>query len=307
MYNDLTVLIPTLNEEEAIGKVLDEVLEVGVPTENILVVDGGSRDRTVEIVRSKNIRVVKQYGRGKADAIKTGLEYIETPYVLIMDGDYTYPAEHIPMLYREIKKGYDLVIGARAQMDSQPLLYRLGNKLLSKTFNLLFSTSLRDVLSGMYIIRTDVLKEIGFEMKHFSVESEIVAHVASMGGKVREIPIKYRSRLGEKKLRMKHGLSIFRDMIRLTWRYNPAFLIFSLSSLLLIIGLLLGAWVAYYYFFYNIKYYIKGLIAILMTLTGLQALIAAITTLYSKRAEIRIYRKISEIARMMNYRKEEKK
>ncbi len=306
-FNDLVIVIPTLNEEEAIGKVIDEVISVGVPISRILVVDGGSRDKTVEIARSRGVRVIRQEGSGKADAIKTALKFIDTKYVLIMDGDYTYPAKYIPALYDEIEKGYDLVIGARINdtRETQSLLYRLGNWLLSKTFNLLFSTNLRDVLSGMYIVRTDRLREIDFEMKHFSVESEIVAHIASTGGRIGEIPIEYRRRLGVKKLKPTHGLSIFRDMVRLTWRYNPVFLVFSLASLLLIIGLILGIWVAYYYFFHGIKYYIKGLVAILLTLSGLQAGIAAIITLYSKRTEIRIQRKLSNIIQLLKKEREE--
>ncbi|RLE47404.1 MAG: glycosyl transferase, partial [Candidatus Methanomethylicota archaeon] len=68
--SDVTVVIPTLNEAEAIGRVIDEVLSVGVPRENILVVDGGSTDGTVDIARSKGVKVVKQRGKGKANALK---------------------------------------------------------------------------------------------------------------------------------------------------------------------------------------------------------------------------------------------
>jgi dolichol-phosphate mannosyltransferase len=79
-------------------------------------------------------------------------------------------------------------------------------------------------------------------------------------------------------------------MIKLTWRYNPTFFIFTLGALLLILGLTLGAYVAYHYFFTGIKYYVKGLIAIILTLTGFQALLLAILTLYLKRFELRFQR-----------------
>jgi len=297
-FRDLTVVIPTLNEAEAIGRVLDEVMAVGVPRENILVVDGGSTDGTVEIARSKGVRVIWQEGRGKTDAIKTASKHISTPYTLLMDGDYTYPAKHIPELYRKIREGYTLVIGRRLfNPHTQPLVYRIGNKLLTTLFNLLFGTRLHDVLSGMYILRTEVLRELMYETRGFGIESEIAAHVASTIGSIAEVPIEYRRRLGEKKLSTRHGLQILREIIRLTWRYNPTFFIFTIGALLLIPGLSLGAYVAYHYLFTGIKYYVKGLIAIILTLAGSQSLLLAILSLYIKRMEFRIIRAVKAFIR----------
>jgi dolichol-phosphate mannosyltransferase len=293
-FNDLTVVIPTLNEAEAIGKVLNEVLSIGIPKENIMVVDGGSTDDTIEIVKSKRIRIIIQEGRGKADAIKTAIKYVKTPYVLFMDGDYTYPAKYIPELYRKIKQGYDLVIGARRYAKNvQPLVYRLGNKILTKFFNTLFGVGLHDVLSGMYIIKTEVLKELMFETRNFGIESEIVAHVISTTRNVAEIPIEYRQRLGKKKLRVKHGFEILREMIRLAWRYNPTFLIFILGSLMLIPGLILCGYVIFMMILYGVKHYVKGLIGVMLTLSGFQSLLLALLSLYLKRFEYRIMRRLT--------------
>ncbi len=296
----VTVMIPVLNEEESIGRVIDEVVSTGVPRENILVVDGGSTDRTREIAAAKGVKVIVQEGKGKAMAIKTGVKYVNTDYVLIMDGDYTYPAKYIPVLLEKIREGYDLVIGARVpRKGSQHALYRLGNWLLTRLFNTLFGTRLRDVLSGMYIVRTDKLREVLFEMPHFSVESEIAAHIASTSGRIVEVPIEYRRRIGEKKLRIRHGIAIARDMVRLAWRYNPAFIIFALGSLLLIPGLVLGAWVAYHYFTAGVKYYVKGLIAVMLVTAGFFSMIQAITAIYAKRAELRVRRQIEELKELI--------
>jgi len=294
--SDVTVVIPVLNEAKAIGVVLDEVLEVGVPHENIVVVDGGSIDGTVEIARSRGVQVVFQEGVGKALAIKTGLKYVKTPYVVVMDGDYTYPAKHILDLYTKILNGYDLVIGARrCGKGSQSNVYRFGNWVLTKFFNILFGIRLSDVLSGMYIARTDRLREVVFEMPRFSVESEIVAHIATTTSRVAEIPINYRRRLGKKKLGALHGLAIARDMVRLTWRYSPAFFIFALGSLLLVPGLVLGAWVGYHYLFTGIKYYVKGLVAILLTAAGFLSMLQAVMAFYIKRIEMRMHHRIEEV------------
>ncbi|MEM4848638.1 MAG: glycosyl transferase, partial [Ignisphaera sp.] len=131
-----------------------------------------------------------------------------------------------------------------------------------------------------------------------SVESEIVAHFANLSSICEEV-IEYRPRIDPKakKLKVFHGLKIAIDMIRLTWRYNPAFLVFILGSLVLIPGLVLGAWVGYHYFFVGINYYIKGLVAIMLTLAGFNSLIAAIISLYLKRVEIRINKQLEDIRR----------
>jgi len=292
--SEVTVVIPTLNEAEAIGRVIDELKCYGV--ENIIVVDGGSTDGTVEIARSKGVKVLTQEGRGKALAIKTALKHVNTKYILVMDGDYTYPAKHVVDLYMKAREGYDEVIGARKQTSkTQKLIFRLGNTILTKLFNLLFGTNLSDVLSGMYIVRRDRLVDALFETKGFSIESEIAAHIASTTMRITEVPIEYRRRLGKKKLKVIHGIAIAKDIVRLAWRYNPVFTIFITGAILLIPGLTLGLWVAYHYLMLGVKYYVKGLIALMMTLTGLQSLLIAILALYLKRMEYRINRKLIEL------------
>ena len=298
---DVTVIVPVYQEEKAVGFVLNEIISTGLHQENIIVVDGGSKDRTVEIAKSIGVTVVFQRGKGKADAVKTGLELVKTPYLLVMDGDGTYPAKYIPRLLELAKKSdCDLVIGVRVYgKESQRFLFRLGNKILTTFFNMLFGVKLKDVLSGMYLAKTEKMKEIGFEMKGFSVEAETVAHFANLGYKICEEPIEYRPRIDPrgKKLRVFHGPKIAIDMVRLTWRYNPAFFILGLGALLLIPGLVLGAWVGYHYLFTGVKYYVKGLIAILLTLTGFTSAVTAIMALYVKRIEIRLNKKFEEIRR----------
>ncbi len=301
---DLTVLIPVLNEAEAIGDVIDEVLSEGVDPGNILVVDGGSTDGTVDIARSKGVRVIGQRGKGKADAVKSALPHIKTRYVLLMDGDYTYPAKHIRDLCKAKEDGVDEVIGRRIPVGekTQGPLYRLGNWILTKTFNLLFGTRLKDVLSGMYLLDKEVLEEMEFKSTGFGIESEIAAHVAGTGGEIVEVPIEYRERKGEKKLGVRHGLDIISQMIRFSMIYNPVFLVFLIGSLLLIPGLLLGLWVAYEYFAHGYKYYVKGVVAIVLSAAGFQSLVVALMSLYSKRSEIRILRSLRRLRKDVNRR-----
>jgi len=290
------VVIPVLNEAEAIGKVIEELSSI-VPVQNIVVIDGGSTDGSKDIVVSKGVKLINQIGKGKVNAIRTAAEMIkDVDYYVFLDGDYTYPAKYVPKLLEVAKNNhFDLVIGRRKYIEkgAQSIIYKFGNWFLTKIFNLLYGIKILDVLSGMYVVRAEVLRELFFESSHFGIESEIVSHVVSTGGRVSEIPIEYRKRLGQKKkLKIVHGVMIFLDMIKLAWKYNPTFFIFFIGSLMLIPGFILGLYVSYHYFFTGIKFYVKGIIAILLTLAGFQSLLLAILSLYMKRAELRILREI---------------
>ncbi len=297
----VTVVIPTRDEVEGIGLVLDELIGVGVPRDRILVVDGGSTDGTVDVVLRYGVRVVQQEGRGgKAMAIWTALKYVSTPYMLVMDGDYSYPAKHVLELVEEIVRtgGADEVISVRRPLPgSQRLIYRFGNWLLTRVFNLLFDTRLHDVLSGMYVVRVEALRDAVAEVGGFSIEAHIAAHMVSTGRVIREIPIEYRRRVGKKKLGVKDGLAIFGDMVRLTTRYNPHANPIPNRRITTHTGLALGAYVGYWYLFYGIKYYLKGLVAIMLTLIGLQFLGMAAMAIYMKRMEYRLRKAIESLRR----------
>ena len=291
--NELTIIIPTLNEAEAIGKVIDELHQHGY--HNILVVDGNSTDGTPQIAQSKGAKVIQQKGKGKADAIKTAINYVNTPYLLIMDGDYTYNPAYIKELLKHAKEN-DEVIGARTiGRKNIPLINRLGNWIITKAFNLLFGTKLKDVCSGMYLLRTEIAKEINYEAKGFSLEVEVAAHVASTTRKIKDIPIHYRPRIGKPKLKTWDGLSIITDAIQLAWRYNPAFFIFASGTLLLIPSTAILAWVAYRYFIYGAKHYVWAILGAGGTGIGIISLLLAIITLYIKRIEYRILEKLRKL------------
>ncbi|MEM0352605.1 MAG: glycosyltransferase family 2 protein [Sulfolobales archaeon] len=288
---EITVLIPTLMEEEAIGLVLSELKSEGYT--NILVVDGHSTDRTVEIAKSMGVEVTYQDGRGKADAIKTGLRYVRTPYVVVMDGDYTYDPKDIEKLLESMDE-YDEVIGVRDRANI-PRVNRFGNLVITWLFNLLFGTKLRDVCSGMYLLRTDVAREVGFESRGFSVEVEIAAHVASTGGRIGEVEISYRKRIGRPKLRKVHGLQIATTAVRLMLKYNPTFFFFLASSLALIPGVVIIGYVAYKLLFYGVKHYVWALLGVTAGGVGLISLLIAIFALYMKRFEYRVLRTLREL------------
>ena len=292
---ELTVVIPTLNEAGAIGKVIDELREYGY--NNILVVDGHSDDGTVEIAREKGAYVILQEGRGKADAIRTAIRHVKTPYVVVMDGDYTYDPAYIKAML-EVIKDADEVIGARIYgRENIPLLNRFGNWIITKAFNLLFGTKLRDVCSGMWMTRTEVLREMLPETRGFSIEVEVAANIASSAGLIKEVPIRYRRRIGKPKLKRVHGFGILKDVIKLSWAYSPVFFIFAIGSLILLPSLCVLAWVAFELFFFGVKHHVWAIIGIIGAGVGITSLLLSIMALYLKRLEYRIMSKLKKLAK----------
>jgi dolichol-phosphate mannosyltransferase len=210
--NDITIVIPVLNEEEAIENVIDSVKYEGY--DNILVVDGNSTDKTYEIALNIGVNVIIQKGEGKTGAITTAIEKTKTPYLIIMDGDSTYyPSDIIKLL--KYLKDYDEVIGSRISgRDNIPLLNRFGNGIINGLFNLLYGTNLKDVCSGMYALKTDFAKGLDLKTSGFEVEVEIASKTVRKG-KIYEVPISYGKRVGERKLNpLKDGFRIVITIIK---------------------------------------------------------------------------------------------
>ncbi|WP_226976155.1 glycosyltransferase family 2 protein [Pyrobaculum aerophilum] len=280
----ITVVLPTLNEAQALPKVVEELRATGY--RDILVVDGGSTDGTVEEAKRLGLRVIGQYGRGKGMALRTALMYVETPYVAVLDADYTYPPAELNKLV-PLLRHYDVVIGAR--QGKMPALYKLGNKVLAWLFRVLFGVDLRDPLTGMYVARTDVLREAVTEARGFDLEVEILAKALANGARVAEVPIQYRERIGKKKLRPWHGVGIAVKALELAYRLNPALFLTLIGALMLIPAVALGGWVAYRYFYQGVPHYMLGLAALLMLVIGgiSTALLPLHTTIQQLRASIR--------------------
>lgn len=289
--DDLTIVIPVKNEEEGIGPTIDELLEMGFKPTQIIVVDGYSKDKTVDIASSKGVHVITQEGDGKADAILTALKRIDTKYMLIIDGDHTYdPSKIMDML--SLMNKYVEVIGARVDgRNNIPRLKRFGNRVLTWFFNIMFGTKLRDILSGMYMVNVEKAKMVLGKTRGFSIEAELVAHMSSEG-EITDIGIKYRKRLGKAKLTLFDGFKIGWNVIRLSWYYNPLFLIFAIGTSLLIPGISLGIYVLYEYFVNSRIHRILTPASLIFLLGGFMSFLFSILFLYLKRMEFRVIRAI---------------
>jgi dolichol-phosphate mannosyltransferase len=230
--DDVTIIIPTLNEEEAIPHVLIDLTKQGYS--HLLVVDGNSSDKTLDIVKEHGVKHVSQQGKGKTGAVETALKHIETPYFVLIDGDCTYSAEDIENLFPQMENN-NHAIGARSSgRENIPTVNQFGNWGINKLFNFFFNTKLTDVCSGLYLLETSFAKGIPFTTEGFDVEVEISAYTASKG-KISETKIDYFPRVGYRKLNpFRDGIKIISTITRLAVKYRPV-KVLTVAAILLIL------------------------------------------------------------------------
>ena len=203
---ELSVVIPTMNEESSIGAVLDEVHAAlagrGI---EILTVDTDSRDRTNEIARAKGARVVQEPRRGYGRAYKTGFAEARGTYILTLDADLTYPASAFRELLPPLEAGTaDFVAANRISRLSDPAMtgmHRIGNTMLNVAFRFLYRFPMHDSQSGMWAFRREILPHLRVVHDGMAFSEELKVEVIRRGFRYLEVPIDYRARLGEKKIR----------------------------------------------------------------------------------------------------------
>ncbi|MCW4045320.1 MAG: glycosyltransferase family 2 protein [Candidatus Bathyarchaeota archaeon] len=220
LFHSNLVLIAALNEETGIGLTISEFKQY-LPDSVFLVVDGNSSDNTAHVAASLGAKVVYQTGRGKGNALSQGLQHIGSTidYVILTDADYTYPAVFVPkmlqILYDDPRIG--MVCGNRFNshfgLKGMADLFYFGNRALAFAHNMLNGINLRDPLTGLRVVRSEILKKWKPKSESFDIEVELNHVVERQGYHIMEIPISYRSRIGEKKLKPKHGFEIFRRML----------------------------------------------------------------------------------------------
>ena len=199
----VSVVIPTLNEEDSIGHVLDKIPRTEKYDWEIIVVDGDSKDRTREIAEEKGAKVIVEKRKGYGRAYKTGFQHATGDIIVTLDGDDTYPAEKIPELVDYLlENDYDFISCERfskMKEGAMGITHKVGNKILTLATRLLFGVKIKDSQSGMWIFKRTILKDLDVKSDGMPFSEEIKVE-AWRKFKCAEIPIEYRERKGEVKL-----------------------------------------------------------------------------------------------------------
>ena len=197
------VIIPALNEEEAIGAVVAAIPRRLV--EEIVVVDNGSSDRTARAARAAGARVVREERRGYGAACARGVAALgpSIDVVVFLDGDGSQDAEEMADLLACLERERaDLVLGARrrGRADAHPLHARVGNRVVTTLLRWRYGLGLSDI-PPFRAIRRALLADLGMREMTYGWPVEMVVRVARRGGRIVEVPVTHRPRLaGESKV-----------------------------------------------------------------------------------------------------------
>lgn len=294
--DDVTIVIPALNETQAVKLVIEETRRAGF--RNILVLDGGSTDSTVDAARELSIPVILQHGKGKADALDTAISIVKTDFMGIIDADRTYDPLDFNKMLLHAKKA-DMVIGSRILGSSKKKPFVAGhgiaNRIFNKLFNWIYGADLTDILSGIRLINMKMFRNFHFRSNGFAVESEMASQVFSEGGKIVEVPISFRDRIGDAKLRYRDGYHILSTITRMAYEFNPLLFFFPIGLLLLIPGSLVIGYVLIEASLAGIFHYSLALLGFGLALSGIQIMGFSVLSFLMKRIELRQLRAIHRI------------
>lgn len=234
---EITVVIPCLNEEEAVGSVVDQAwegIERAGRTGEVIVVDNASTDRSAAVAAEHGATVVREERRGYGSAYLAGLDYARGEFIVMGDADETYPFRELAPFVDQLAAGDDLVMGSRLEGtihgEAMPWLNRhVGNPILTGMLNLFFGVKISDAHCGMRAVRKDALARLDLHSTGMEFASEMVFKAFRRKLQVSEIPIDYYPRVGASKLNR------FGD----AWRHVKFMLLYSPSWLYFVPGLVL--------------------------------------------------------------------
>lgn len=221
MYRDTTIIIPTLNEENSILKLI-KTLKRLYPKAKIIVADDGSKDKTREMVK-KHARLLDRSEKkihGLSASILDAVKLVKSKYVVVMDADLQHPPKKVKQIIENLRSSYDVVVGNREKIEGN---WAFNRKLMSKTATLLGQIRLmrkfecKDILSGFFGIKTNIIRNIKkekFELKGFKILFDILKAVPKET-KLIEVPYVFKIRSkDESKIRNRHAFIFLRSLFK---------------------------------------------------------------------------------------------
>jgi len=217
----VTLIIPTRNEEGAIGSTLREVPRDVV--DEIIVVDGHSTDKTADEVKAElrpSDKFVVQKGKGYGGAFSEGFDIATGDVIIMMDADGSHNPAEIPQLVEKVRRGYEYVMMSRyargGRSEDDTIIRWFGNRMFTWLTNVVHSTNVTDSLYLYTAITKDGLKRLNLTSTGFEFCTEILVKAHRAGLKFAEVPAFERGRMaGKTKVNaFWHGLKILRMILR---------------------------------------------------------------------------------------------
>ena len=245
----VAVVIPCHNEELTVGKVVAD-FRAALPEARILVVDNRSRDRTAEIARAAGAEVIRESRPGKGFALLTGFREARAggaEYLVMVDGDDTYPAADAPKLLAAAEAGAEMVVGTRLQEFEAGAFragHSFGNWLFIFLVRLLFGVRTQDLFSGYRVITRRFLEATPLIAQGFEVEAELSLQATVQQFPVAEVQVRYRARPRENPSKLhtyRDGYRILMAILTFFRDYKPLTFFGLLATFFLVLSLAGGA------------------------------------------------------------------
>ena len=308
--DDVCVLVPTFNEAETIGSVVEGFVDQGY--EHVLVIDGSSTDDTPTIAREAGARVVEQTGTGKGQAVREALQrHIERPYVLMLDGDSTYRPDEADRLLDPLFAGEaEHVIGnrfANIQPDAMTRLNRIGNGVINRSFATIHGRNLADILSGYRAFTLESVDQLHLRADGFGIETEMSVECVKHNVTTKVVPITYMARPEDSETNLRpfrDGANIILTLYRMAKTNNPLFYFGSVGSLSTLAGLGLAAYVGYEWFVQNTSHEVIAFLAGSAVLFGVQLLMFGVLSDMIVAVNREQTRQLQQIARRIGDERE---
>jgi hypothetical protein len=207
-HPSVSIVMPCLDEEETVGACVTKAVgwleRRGIPGE-VLVVDNGSTDRSVEIAEAAGARVIHERRRGYGQAYLRGFAEARSEYIVMGDSDDTYDFSDLDALVAPLDRGADMVLGNRfaggIANGAMPWAHRyIGSPIINMVIRLFFGTRIGDSQSGLRAFRRGVTERLGLESSGMELASEMIVSAARAGMTIAEVPAPYAIRRGESKL-----------------------------------------------------------------------------------------------------------
>ncbi len=230
----VSVVMPCLNEEEAVGKCVQDVIRMMKKNKisgEVIVADNNSTDDSIKVAKEVGAKIVKEKKRGYGAAYLAGFAKARGDVIVMGDSDGTYDFSQIPDFLVKIAEGYDFVNGSRIKGEIVPGAFRFSHRflavpLLTGVLNIFFKTSFSDAHCGMRAFTRKAYEVMDLRCQGMEFASEMIMKAASTNLKTTEIPIRYLPRVGDSKLMR------FRD----AWRHIRFMLLFTPTFLFIIPG-----------------------------------------------------------------------
>jgi glycosyltransferase involved in cell wall biosynthesis len=241
--DDTSVIIPALNEEDAIAEVIAR-LQTGGAWHEIIVVDDGSTDATAARAQAAGAVVVRHpYNKGNGAAVKSGVRKATGDVVLIVDGD----GQHRPSDAARLVGGigeYELVVGARSAATQATLARRFGNHLLNRLASYLTERNIPDLTSGFRAARRECLLEFLHLLPNgFSTPATTTMSFIKAGYSVSFLPIEAEQRVGQSKIKLaKDGAKFFLILLKIVTIFSPLRIFVPISIITFTLGFLYAVW-----------------------------------------------------------------